>query len=131
MSKNKINRSIANILAYRAQEQIRNINAENAEKAKAAVEKSKDYKEYLKLYAQKLELSKKINELESKIEEENSTSAYSITIHNYCGDSPSFSTRVGYPSANEIADDIMLEAHFADSDMSHEDLLKSIVAKHI
>jgi hypothetical protein len=131
MSKNKINRQIANILADRAQTQIKKINAENAEKAKAAIEKSKDYKEYLKLHAQKLELSKKLNELESKIEQENTSSAYSVRIYTYRGDKPSFSTCVGYPTASEIADDIILEAHFADSTVSQEDLIKNIVAKYI
>ena len=129
MSKIKMTQTIARILAERAKKQIEKSLEKKAEVIHKDVAKSKEYKQLEKLSAQIKQIEQQRRELVQAIEKNYSTPNIKVSVRTYSNDC-GFSTDCRV-YANDIMDDIIVKAHFADSGTTEEDLVKEIVASYI
>lgn len=134
MSKQKkITYTIAKILAERVREKLSETSMKTAEKHKEKILASKDYAEYEKLRDQEREARSKMKKLEEKIVEKYSTPMMKIRMSAMYADRPA-SVSISENKAvtvESIRDSILIEDYFADSPVSHEELVNKMVKKFL
>ena len=129
----KLTLTIARILAERVREKLSTTAKTNGEKHKEKVLASKEYADFEKLRVQENEIRNKLKKLEEKIVDKYSTPMMKITVQGvYCNRPASISIYENQDvTVDSIRDMIILEDHFAESTITHEEIVDKIVAKFL
>ena len=134
MSKTKkITSTIAKILAERVREKLSMLAAKMAETQTEKVMSSKEYVEFEKLRAQEREIANKLKKLEDKISEKYSTPMMKVKMNVMYRERPA-TVRISennHVTVDSIRDSILLDDHFADSTVSHDEIIDNMVKKFI
>jgi hypothetical protein len=127
----KLTLTIARILAERVREKLSTTAKTNREKHKEKVLASKEYAELKTLHVQENEIRYKLEQLEEKLVDNYSTPMMKITVQGvYCNSPVLISIYDNHDvSVDSIRDMIILEDHFAESTITHEEIVDKIVAK--
>lgn len=137
----KINKQIAESLASKVAAQLKEANAKRFSKVKSDIENSKEFKKITSLRQKYFNLKEELHLLEDQIgvakkeflsfvetKKDKNTEIYSTYLHS----DKSYSISVNpVVCRQDIVDDIMIEAAFADSGMSSEEFMEKITKKYI
>mgnify|MGYP006871971507 CR=1 FL=1 len=130
----KLTPTLARILA----ENVRAKLTENAKdislKHQAMIKDSKEYKEYEKLRRQNIQIEDRMKDLKKETEEKYSTTMMHVQLgwsSNDAIDASVIIRETKAVSADAIRDAILLEDYFADSSISHDELVDKIVKKFL
>ena len=134
MSKSKkLTLTIARILAERVREKLFKTSHAVADEKKAKILSSKEYKNFEKLRQQERDIRAKIKEAGEKLAEKNSTPLMKVSMNTMYLDRPSTVniTENKNVSVEFIRDTILLKEHFADSIISHDDIVNELVKEFL
>jgi len=126
MSKIKMTQTIARILAERAKKQIETSLDEKAQVIKTNLMNSKEYKLLEKNVAQMTKLRDEQHALVTALQKNFEAPPIDVTVSVYRDEISVRARATVYASV--LMDNILINAHFADSGTTEEDLVKDIVA---
>lgn len=130
----KLTPTLARILAENVRAKLMDHSKEMSAKHQAKIKGSKEYKEYEKLRRQNDEIENRMKDLKKEIEENFSTPMMNIQLgwsSNVAADSAVYIRETKEISMEAIRDSILLEDYFADSAISHDELVDKIVKKFL
>lgn len=129
MSKIKMTQTIARILAERAKTQIETSLDEKAQVIKTNLMNSKEYKLLEKNVAQMTKLRDEQHALVTALQKNFDAPPIDVTVSVYRDEISVRARATVYASV--LMDNILINAHFADSGTTEEELVKQIVASYI
>ena len=129
----KLTLTIARILAERVREKLSTTSKIVGEKHKEKILASKEYADFEKLRAQEREIRTKLKKLEEKIVDKHSTPMMKVKVSTMYLERPATIciSENQAVTVDSIRDMIILEDHFAESTITHEEIVDKIVAKFL
>lgn len=130
----KLTPTLARILAQNVRAKLMDHSKEMSVKHQAKIKSSKEYKEYEKLRRQNHEVESRMSELYKIVQENYSTPMMKVSLgcpSNIDVDTYVYIRETQEVSMEAIRDSILLEDYFADSSISHDELVDKIVKKFL